>query len=99
MWSPSYPQKLAACPLCCPVSCKKITEVQFNGQNTGIDQPAKHVDIQYHFVNDMAQKGDLSLVHITSDENPSNVMIKILQYALHVNKDTTTVTDGRQGTF
>jgi hypothetical protein len=68
----------------------------FMAKNTAIGQRTKHVDIRYRFVNDMVQQGDLSVVHIPGDENPSDVMTKNLPYALH-HKHTRTILDGLLG--
>jgi hypothetical protein len=68
----------------------------FMAKNTAIGQRTKHVDIRYRFVNDMVQQGDLSVVHIPGDENPSDVMTKNLPYALH-HKHTKTILDGLLG--
>jgi hypothetical protein len=70
----------------------------FMAKNTAIGQRTKHVDIRYRFVNDMVQQGDLSVVHISGDENPSDVMTKNLPYALHA-KHNSTIVNGTLGKF
>ena len=70
----------------------------FMAKNTAIGQRTKHVDIWYRFVNDMVQQGDLSVVHISGDENPSDVMTKNLPYALHA-KHNSTIVNGTLGKF
>ena len=70
----------------------------FMAKNTAIGQRTKHVDIRYRFINDMVQQGDLSVVHISGDENPSDVMTKNLPYALHA-KHNSTIVNGTLGKF
>ena len=65
-------------------------------KNTAIGKRTNHVDIQYWFVNDMVQQGDLLVAHIPGNQNPSDVMTKNLPYALH-HKHTKTISDGLLG--
>ena len=53
----------------------------FMAKNTAIGQRTKHVDIRYRFVNDMILAKDLSVTHIASGQNPSDVMTKNLPHA------------------
>ena len=45
----------------------------FMANNTAIRQRTKHVDIRYRFVNDMILSKQLSVEHIRTAENPSNL--------------------------
>ena len=38
----------------------------------------KHIDVRYHFVRDIFMKGDLSIMKISTDKNPADMMTKPL---------------------
>jgi hypothetical protein len=70
----------------------------FMAKNTAIGQRTKHVDIRYRFVNDMVLCKDLSVEHIRSGDNPSNMMTKNLPLALFA-KHALIVSAGQLGTL
>jgi hypothetical protein len=70
----------------------------FMAKNTAIGQRTKHVDIRYRFVNDMVLCKDLSVEHIRSGDNPSDMMTKNLPLALFA-KHALIVSAGQLGTL
>ena len=81
----------------CQASSTKTTLVQFLLQRTRlIGQRTKHVDIRYHFVNNMILAKELLVEHIRSGENPSNAMTKIPCLALF-GKHASIILDGLLG--
>ena len=75
---------------------KDNTGTIFIAKNTAIGQRTKHVDIRYHFVNNMILAKELLVEHIRSGENPSNAMTKNLCLALF-GKHASIILDGLLG--
>jgi hypothetical protein len=53
-------------------SCVKLPE------NTVFHDKSKHINIKYHFIRDMVQKGEVELWYISSDEQIENILTKPL---------------------
>jgi hypothetical protein len=71
------------CPPILPSILKEDnTGAIFMAKNTAIGQRTKHVDIRYRFVNDMILAKDLTVQHIRSGINPSDIMTKNLSSIL-----------------
>ena len=51
-------------------------------ENPVFHDRSKHIDIHYHFIRDMVQRGTLKLQYISTDEQVVDVMTKPLS---HVN--------------
>ena len=58
--------------LCDNQSCIKMTE------NSVFNDRSKHIEIRYHFIRDMVQRGALKLQYISTDEQVDDVMTKPL---------------------
>jgi hypothetical protein len=58
--------------LCDNQSCIKMTE------NPVFHDRSKHIEIRYHFICDMVQRGALKLQYISTDEQVADVMTKPL---------------------
>jgi hypothetical protein len=58
--------------LCDNQSCIKMTE------NPMFHDRSKHIEIRYHFIRDMVQRGALKLQYISTDEQVVDVMTKPL---------------------
>jgi hypothetical protein len=58
--------------LCDNQSCIKMTE------NPVFHDRSKHIEIRYHFIHDMVQRGALKLQYISTDEQVADVMTKPL---------------------
>jgi hypothetical protein len=58
--------------LCDNQSCIKMTE------NLVCHDRSKHIEIRYHFICDMVQRGALKLQYISKDEQVSDVLTKPL---------------------
>jgi hypothetical protein len=58
--------------LCDNQSCIKMTE------NPVFHDRSKHIEIRYHFIRDMVQRGALKLQYISTDEQVADVMTKPL---------------------
>jgi hypothetical protein len=58
--------------LCDNQSCIKMTE------NPVFHDRSKHIEIRYHFIRDMVQRGALKLQYISTDEQVVDVMTKPL---------------------
>jgi hypothetical protein len=87
------------CPPTLPSILKEDnTGAIFMAKNTAIGQRTKHVDIRYRFVNDMVLCNDLSVEHIRSGDNPSDMMTKNLPPALFT-KHATITSEGLLGTL
>ena len=56
--------------LCDNQSCIKMTE------NHVFHDRSKHIEIHYHFIRDMVQRGALKLQYISTDEQVVDVMTK-----------------------
>jgi hypothetical protein len=64
----------ATATLCDSQSCIKMTE------NPVIHDRSKHIEIRYHFIYDMVQRGALKLQYISMDEQVANVLTKPLSH-------------------
>jgi hypothetical protein len=60
--------------LCDNQSCIKMTE------NPVFHDRSKHIEIRYHFICDMVQRGALKLQYISTDEQVADVMTKPLSH-------------------
>jgi hypothetical protein len=58
--------------LCDNQSCIKMTE------NPVFYGRSKHIEIRYHFIRDMVQRGALKLQYISTDEQVADVLTKPL---------------------
>jgi hypothetical protein len=58
--------------LCDKESCIKMTE------NPVFHDRSKHIEINYHFIHDMVQRGALKLQYISTDEQVADVLTKPL---------------------
>ena len=52
--------------------------------NDQVGQRTKHIDIKWHHVQSMIQLGDLIVIYIRSEDNPSDIMTKNVKEALFV---------------
>ena len=43
-----------------------------------IDDRSKHIEIRYHYIRDMVQRGALKLLYVSTDEQVANVLTKPL---------------------
>jgi hypothetical protein len=64
--------EMRAAILCDNQSCIKMTE------NPVFHDRSKHIEIHYHFIHDMVQRGALKLQYISADEQVADVMTKPL---------------------
>jgi hypothetical protein len=62
--------------LCDNQSCIKMTE------NPVFHENSKHIEIRYHYIRDMVQRGAIKLQYVSTDEHVANVLTKPLS---HVN--------------
>jgi hypothetical protein len=62
----------ATAVLCDNQSCIKMTE------NPMFHDRSKHIEIRYHFIRDMVQRGALKLQYISTDEQVADVLTKPL---------------------
>ena len=58
--------------LCDNQSCIKMTE------NPVFHDKSKHIEVRYHFIRDMVQKGAIKLKHVPTEEQVANVLTKPL---------------------
>ena len=58
--------------LCDNQSCIKMTE------NHVFHDKSKHIEIKYHFIQDMAQKGAVKLKYVPTEEQVADVLTKLL---------------------
>jgi hypothetical protein len=56
----------------CSASCIKMTE------NPVFHDRSKHIEIRYHYIRDMVQRGALKLLYINTDEQVADVLTKPL---------------------
>jgi hypothetical protein len=56
--------------LCDNQSCIKITE------NHVFHDKSKHIEIRYHYIRDMVQRGGVKLQYVGTDEQVANVLTK-----------------------
>jgi len=38
----------------------------------------KHIDVRYHFVRDVIEEGDISLMKVHTNENPADMLTKVV---------------------
>jgi hypothetical protein len=57
---------------CDNYSCVKISE------NLVFHDKSKHIEIKYHFIQDMVEKGTMELWYISTDEHTTNILTKPL---------------------
>ena len=60
--------------LCDNQSCIKMTE------NPVLHDKSKHMEIQYHYIHDMVQRGSIKLQYVSKDEQVVDVLTKILSH-------------------
>jgi hypothetical protein len=58
--------------LCDNQRCIKMTE------NPVFHDSSKHIEIRYHYIHDMVQRGALNLQYISTDEQVADVLTKAL---------------------
>jgi hypothetical protein len=59
-------------------SCLKLTE------NTIFHDKYKHIEMEYHYIKDMVQKGAIKLQYIPTDEQTTNILTKPLSFGKFV---------------
>ena len=47
-------------------------------ENPVFHDKSKHIEIKYHYVRDMVQRGEVKLQYVTTDENIADVLSKPL---------------------
>jgi hypothetical protein len=62
----------ATCIWCDNQSCVKLTE------NPVFHDKSKHIEIRYHYIRDMVQKGVVKLQYVTTNEKIADVLTKPL---------------------
>ena len=62
----------ATCIHCDNQSCVKLSE------NPVFHDKLKHIEIKYHYIRDMVQKGAVKLQYVTIDDQIANVLTKTL---------------------
>jgi hypothetical protein len=62
----------ATCILCDNQSCIKLSE------NPVFHDRSKHIEIRYHYIRDMVQKGAVRLQYVATDEQVADVLTKPL---------------------
>ena len=62
----------ATCIYCDNQSCVKLSE------NPVFHDKSKHIEIKYHYIKDMVQKGELKLHYVATDEHIDDVLTKPL---------------------
>ena len=67
-----YLQLDATCIYCDNHSCVKLSE------NPVFHDKLKHIEIKYHYIRDMVQRGAVKLQYVTTEEHISDVLMKIL---------------------
>jgi hypothetical protein len=60
--------------LCDNQSCIKMTE------NPVVHDRSKHIEIRYHYICDMVQRGVLKLLYVSTDEQVADVLTKPLSH-------------------
>ena len=55
-------------------SCLKLTE------NTVFHDRSKHIELKYHFIRDMVQRGAIKLQYIHTNEQIADILIKPLSF-------------------
>jgi len=46
--------------------------------NPRISDKSKHIDIAYHHIRDLVEKGDINLFHVASEDNLADICTKAL---------------------
>jgi len=54
-------------------------------ENPVFHNHSKHIDIRYHFIQDMVQRGSIKLHHIGTDEQVTNILTKPLEKIIFLN--------------
>ena len=49
--------------------------------NLRISSKSKHIDIAYHYIRDLAEKGIINLLHMANEENLADIYTKALPQA------------------
>jgi hypothetical protein len=49
-------------------------------ENLVFHDKSKHIEIRYHYIHDMVQRGAIKLQYVTTDEQVANVLIKPLSH-------------------
>jgi hypothetical protein len=62
----------ATCIWCDNQSCVKLSE------NLSVHDKSKHIEIRYHYIRDMVQKGAVKLQYVATDEQIADVLTKPL---------------------
>jgi hypothetical protein len=62
----------ATCIWCDNQSCVKLTE------NPVFHDKSKHIEIRYHYIRDMVQRGAVKLQYVATDEQIADVLTKPL---------------------
>ena len=62
----------ATCIYCDNQSCVKLSE------NPVFPDKSKHIDIKYHYIRDMVQRGAVKLQYVVMDEQIADVLMKPL---------------------
>ena len=62
----------ATCIYCNNQSCVKLSE------NPGFHDKSKHIEIKYHYIRDMVQRGAVKLQYVVTEEHIADVLTKPL---------------------
>jgi hypothetical protein len=52
-------------------------------ENPRFHQRVKHIDIRYHFLRDLVEKGEVKIHYVPSEENLADILTKPLGTTLH----------------
>ena len=64
-----------------------LTKIPLCGDNQGFifiasnpvqEKRTKHIDIRYHFIKDVVERGEISLFFVQTDQNPADMLTKNL---------------------
>ena len=47
--------------------------------NPRVGDSSKHINVQYHFTKELVEHGELTILHIDSDDNPADICTKALK--------------------
>ena len=61
----------------CTVYCDNQGAISLAG-NRMLSQRSKHIDIRYHFIRDLIQKGQIRVVHVDTEANLADIFTKPL---------------------
>ena len=59
------------------IFCDKWSGIRLS-ENSVFDDRSKHIDIRYHFIRDMVQRGSVRLHHIGTNEQVADILTKLL---------------------